>query len=450
MKKKGWIILAGAAVLVALIVVNLVTKRERGTPVEMGKIARKDLTAEISASGTIEAQKSVNVSAPFIGKVTKLAVTEGDTVAKGQFLLEIDPTEYVSALRSYEAMVRTSEADVRLAEAQLDKADLDLRRVRELFAQNLASQEQLTAAETNQRVASAQVEAARSRLRQQEAARDRARYDLERVTITADMAGVVVRRNVEEGENVIMGTLNNLGTVLLVIADMSRLEAKVQVDETEVVEVALGQPARVEIDAFPDTSFAGHVTEIGNSPILTGSITGQQAVDFEVKVTLDERVANIRPGLSCKAKIKTAERKQALAVPIGAVTVRKWPPEEKPERGRRGRAGKAKAQAEQAPAAPDSAVAAGGPAAGGAAAKPGKDREGVFVVEKGRARFRLVELGITGEEDFEVLSGLSEGEQVVTGPFRRLRELQHGEAVREMKPSKKGGNGERGGRDRRD
>jgi HlyD family secretion protein len=423
--KKGLLIGGAVVVVAALVVFNLAKTRDRGTAVEIQKIGRKDLVSIITASGTIDAKKSVNVSAPYIGKVTKLAVQEGDMVKQGDFLLEIDPTEYASAVRSYEAVVKSSQADLTLAQAQQDKADLDLKRAKELFSQQLATQEQLTEAETSQRVAVAQVEAAASRLRQQEAARDKAQYDLKQVTITAPMTGLITRRNVEEGENAIMGTLNNPGTVLLVIADMSTLEARVQVDETEVVKCAIGQPAKIEIDAFPDTSFAGHVTEIGNSPILTGSTTGQQAVDFEVKVMIDDQIPNIRPGLSAKAKIQVAERKDVVAVPIGAVTVRKWPPEERPTRGRRG--------VKTAKAAAGPAVAAPGDSAAAKEKAKGKEREGVFVVVDGRAEFRLVKLGITGEDDFEVLDGLNPGDSIVTGPFRRLRDLQHGDQVKAEK-----------------
>lgn len=445
-KKKKWVLIgAGALVVAALVTVNLARSRDRGTEVEIGKVARKALTQTVSASGTINPQNSVNVSATTIGKVTRLAVAEGETVRSGQFLLEIDPAEYASVVRSLEAVVRTAQADLRLAEAQQEKAELDLRRARDLFDQGLQTQEQLTAFETARRVQAAQLEAARSRLRQQEASLDKARYDLDKVTITAPLSGLITRLNVKEGESAIMGTLNNPGTVLLTIADMAVLEARVQIDETEVVKVALGQPAKIEIDAFPDTSFAGRVTEIGNSPIYTGTGAGQQAVDFEVKITLDERVPGIRPGLSAKAEIETATRAAALAAPIGAVTVRKWPPEERPARGRRGRAA---ARAAKAAAAADTAAAAAADTAAGRTGAKRPEKEGVFVVEDGVARFRLVKLGITGEEDFELLEGVQEGDRIVTGPFRKLRDLQHGDAVKEAKQRKGaagGGERERGG-----
>jgi HlyD family secretion protein len=432
--KKGWLIGGGAVLLIVLVGANLARTRERGTPVEMAKVGRQDLTAVVTASGTIDAKEAVNISATVLGKITRLDVAEGDTVTQGQFMLEIDPTEYASTVRSYEAAVRTSQADLRLSEAQADKATLDLERARALFASALQTQEQLTTAETAERVQRATVEASRSRLRQQEAGLEQARHNLSRCTITAPMAGLVTRLNVKEGESAIMGTINNPGTVLAVISDLGLLEARVQVDETEVVKVAVGQLAKIEIDAFPDTSFVGHVSEIGNSPILTGAGTGQQAVDFEVKIALDNRVPDVRPGLTAKAKITTAERKQVIAAPMGAVTARKWPPE--PKLGRAGRRG-----VKSAPApAPADTTAKGDKG-------KGKEKEGVFVVEKGVASFRPVKLGIAGDDAFEVIEGLSGDEMLVTGPFRRLRDLQHGDKVKEAKAKAKGksGSGRDGG-----
>jgi HlyD family secretion protein len=439
--KKGWLIGGGAVLLIALVGVNLGRTRERGTPVEMAKVGRQDLTAVVTASGTIDAKEAVNISATVLGKITRLDVAEGDTVTQGQFMLEIDPTEYASTVRSYEAAVRTSQADLRLSEAQADKATLDLERARALFQQGLQAQEQLTIAETAERVQRATVEASRSRLRQQEAGLDQARHNLSRCTITAPMAGLVTRLNVKEGESAIMGTINNPGTVLAVISDLGLLEARVQVDETEVVKVAVGQLAKIEIDAFPDTSFVGHVSEIGNSPILTGAGTGQQAVDFEVKIALDNRVPDVRPGLTAKAEIRTAERKQVVAAPMGAVTARKWPPDPKLTRG--GRRG---AKSTPAPAPADTSAKAG--------KGKEKEKEGVFVVENGVASFRPVKLGIAGDDAFEVLEGLAGGEMLVTGPFRRLRDLQHGDKVKEAKAKGKskgssGGGSDEGGRDSR-
>ena len=410
---KKWLIIGGVIVVVGLIAANLLKSGTKSTEVDMDTIERQDLVETVTASGTLTPKRKVDVSANTMGKVTRLAVAEGDRVDAGQFLLEIDPTEFESVVRGYEAAVRTARADLQVSQATLEKTRLDLERIRIFFEGDLASQEQLEAAQTNLRVDEARVAASEARFRQAEANLDRAEYDLEKVTITAPMGGVVTRLNVEEGENAIMGTLNNPGTVLLVIADLTTMEAEVDVDETEVVRIALGQPVRVEIDAFPDTTFAGEVTEIGNSPIYTSTGQSQRAVDFKVTVTLIDQVDGVRPGLSAEAEITVAESDSALSVPIGAVIIRDWPPRERS--GRR----TARGSVDPESAAADSVER--------------EEREGVFVVEDGTVAFRSVELGITGEEDFELLSGAEEGQRIVTGPFRELRELEHGDAVKEAK-----------------
>jgi len=407
---KKWIIIAIVVVVVGLIAANLLKSNTKTVDVEMEEIERKDLVETVTASGTLTPKKKVDVSANTIGKVTRLAVEEGDRVEEGQFLLEIDPTEYETMVRGYEAAVRTARADLQVAEATLDKTRNDLERVHGMG--DLATSEQVDAAETNLRVDEARVSASRARFLQAEANLDKAEYDLEKVTITAPMAGVITRLNVEQGENAIMGTLNNPGTVLLVISELTTMEAEVDVDETEIVRIVLGQEAKVEIDAFPDTTFVGVVTEIGNSPIYTNTGQSQQAVDFKVTVTLNDRIDGVRPGLSAEAEIIVDKADDAIAIPIGAVVMRDWPPREKA--GKRGRARSAERDTIEH-----------------------EEVEGVFVVSNGTVDFVQVDLGITGEDDFEILSGPEEGQKIVTGPFRDLRDLQHGDAVKESKKNRR-------------
>ncbi len=415
---RKWLLLAAAVLVVALIAVNLVRRNGRAVQVETAEVARKNLTETVAASGKLTPKRKVNVSANTMGRITRLAVDEGDTVRAGDFLLEIDPTEYSTALRGLEAALASARAGLASARAAAAKADEDLARVEQLYGEGLASEQQLADARTSASVQRAEADAAAARVRQAEANLDRARYDLSKVTITAPMGGVITRLNVEEGENAVVGTLNVPGTVLLEIADLATMEAEVDVDETEVVKVALGQPVAVEVDAFPDTSFAGTVTEIGNSPIFSGG-DRQQAVDFKVIVTLRDRIERVRPGLSAKAKITVGTADSVVAVPIGAVVVRKWPPVP-PAHGRR--------RAHRRADADTTGVER-------------KEREGVFVVEDGVARFRPLELGLTGEEDFQVLSGLEAGETIVTGPFRVLRDLRDGDAVKPARDK-----GRRGGK----
>jgi HlyD family secretion protein len=418
---KRWLLVVAVVVVIAVLVIGSLARRDTSERVDIAKVVRRDLTAVVRASGTIEPKRKVDVSANAMGTVTRLEVEEGQRVTRGDLLLEIDPTEYRAAVEALEASVLSRQADLRLAEASLDKAQQDHRRMVELYQEGLASEEQLVSARTTLRVEEARVEAAQHALEQVRANLEKARHDLSKVTIAAPMTGLITRLNVEEGENAIMGTLNNPGTVLLTIADMGTLEAVVEVDETEVVQIELGQLAVVEIDAFPDREFTGTVTEIGNSPIRSGG--GQQAVDFEVKITLDQAPPAIRPGLTAKARVTVAERSDAVAVPLGAVTARDWPlraDDIAPMNG-----GEAE---ERDRVLADLGFEAEPPADGEVERE---ETEGVFLVRAGYAKFVPVTLGIAGEEHFEITEGLEPGARIVTGPFRVLRELKDGAKVRD-------------------
>jgi HlyD family secretion protein len=440
--KKKILIPLAAVVLVAVVVSILRSGDKAEAKVETQQVQEKDLTALVNCSGTIQPKRKVDVSANAMGTIVHLAVVEGQHVSQGDLLMEIDPSEYDAAVKALEAAINSARAELKLAEASLDKAIQDRDRAEELFQEELASEEQLATARTNARIEEARVEAARHRITQYEANLTKAHHDLTKVTITAPMTGVITRLNVEEGENAIMGTLNNPGTVLLVIADLGTMEAWVEVDETEVVKVAIGQVAEVKIDAFPDQEFTGKVTEIGNSPLRVRTGASREAVDFEVKITLDGTVPNIRPGLSAKAEITVADRLKALAVPLGSVTVREWPLEDSDIRSYTGsRARKQKAALEEF----GFGVKDSGRDTTNAAAADIKreETEGVFVLVDGFVKFMPVEIGIAGEDDFEVLSGLTEGQTVVTGPFRILRQLKDGALVEEL--DKKGRKDHRAG-----
>ncbi len=437
---KKIIFIAVGVIVVGAIVASILTGKERAdAKAETGLVDRQDLVAQVNCSGTIQPKRKVDVSANAMGTIVKLAVVEGQTVQQGDLLMEIDPSEYNAAVQALEATIKSSSADLRLAEASLEKAVLDRTRSEDLYNEGLASEENLSAARTNARIEQARVEAARHRITQYEANLTKAHHDLTKVTITAPMTGVITRLNVEEGENAIMGTLNNPGTVLLVIADLGTMEAWVEVDETEVVKVLLGQPAEIEIDAFPGEVFQGSVTEIGNSPLRVRSSSSREAVDFEVKITLQGSVPNIRPGLSAKAEIVVADRKDALAVPLGAVTVRNFPLKDDDIRQYSGKRARKQAAAledygfDRRSARSDSTAV-------GSAKVERVETEGVFIVKDDFVKFMPVELGIAGEDNFEVLSGLEEGQNVVTGPFRILRELKDGALVEPIK--KKGSRGD--------
>jgi HlyD family secretion protein len=403
MKKKHWILIAVAAVIAILVVINLRARRGKGMAVQTEKVAPRDLAMIISASGNIQPKRQVDVSANAMGRITRVDVKEGDYVREGQFLLQLDPVPLESAVNQLKALLEAAKANERQAYVQLHKAKSDLERTRKLFEQGYLTHQEVEATEANYEVSVANHEAALHQIAQHEANLESAEHNLEEVTIAASMDGVVTRLNVEEGESAIMGTTNIPGTVLLTIADLSTIEAEVEVDETEVVHINLGDSARVTLDAFPDTSYVGVVTEVGNSPILSTSSAGLQGVDFKVVITLTEEIGLVRPGLSADAEITVARRDGVLCIPLQSLTVRR------------------RKELEGYSAA-DTIAPAGGE----------EDVEGVFVVRDDHAEFRSVEVGISSQKYFEVLSGLEEGEEIVSGNFRALRELRDGQLVTVM------------------
>ncbi|UCF05764.1 MAG: efflux RND transporter periplasmic adaptor subunit [bacterium] len=408
MKKKHILLIVIAVVIVLLVLINMRARQERALAVQLEKVTRSDLSMIISASGSIRPKRQVDISASSIGKVTRVAVKEGDFVKMGQFLIQIDPIELKSAVARLEAGLASAKANERQTYVQVQKAKNDLQRTHQLFTQGYLTDQEVDAAQTAYEVAVAQHEAARHQIAQQEALLESAKHNLKEVTISAGMDGVVTRMNVEEGEVAIMGTLNNPGTVLMTIADLSTIECEVEVDETEVVDIELGQMVKVTLDAFPDTSYTGLVTEIGNSPILSSSVTGQQGVDFEVVITIQDTVLNVRPGLSADAEITVAERDSALSIPIQSLTVRR----KKDLKGFKSTDSTGTDEGDE-------------------------EIEGVFVVEGGRASFRPVTVGISSQQHFEVLSGLEEGEAVVSGNFRAIRNLRDGQKVKAAKRTAK-------------
>jgi HlyD family secretion protein len=399
-------------------------------------LRKRDLEAVVSASGKIQAKRFVNMSAVQMGRVTKLAVEEGDRVKAGQFLLEIDPNTLRGTVQRSEAAVAgareglaTARVNVETARANLSLAQDQAKRQRELWQQGLTTREALDQAESTLKVRQTELEAAQTEvrnreqmIRQESATLATNRYNLDQVTLLAPFDGIVTRRNIEEGENVVVGTMNNAGTQLLTIADMSVIEAEVEVDETEIPTVRIGQKAKVTIDALPGETFTGTVTEIGNSPLQTAAQAqaGQQATNFKVTVQIDGQIAEARPGFTCSAEITTATRQQAVAVPIQAMAVRELVYDAKGNIVRPPRDEKRRARG------PETPVAA-------AELQPGqtrKEAEGVFVLRDGRAEFVPVKTGIAGDRYFEVLSGLKPGDQVITGPFNSVRNLKDGDEVK--------------------
>ena len=423
------VILIGAA----LVFFNLRFRQFTGPTVDVETIETRALEALVSASGKIQPQLSVDISASTVGRVMRLAVSEGDRVEAGDFLLQIDPEALQAMVDRSEAgleAARSAQRQARVAvgtaRVNLDIAQDNLQRQRDLWASQLTTRETLERAENDvalreseHRAREIEVATQEQRVRQEIASLESVRYDLTKVTIVAPIDGIVTRRTIEEGETVVVGTMNNQGTVLMTIADLSVIEAEVEVDETDIPTVAVGQPATVSIDAMPDLTFAGRVTEIGNSPIQSSGTQGSQATNFKVMVTLNDEVPGIRPGFTCTADITTATRAGAVAVPIQAMTVREVTLDANGAIVRRS----SRTDVRRAVA---TRVAA-------AELEPGEsreEREGVFVIRQNTAEFVPVETGIAGERYFEVLSGLQPGDRVIVGPFSEVRELDDGVVVR--------------------
>jgi HlyD family secretion protein len=400
-------------------------KGSRATEVRLEPVSARDLVAAVTASGKIEAETKVDVSADITGRITQIGVKEGDLVKKGQFLIQIDPAQYLSVVSRLEAQVAQMEASLTQARTNRDQARRQRDRSLEIQKANaeLIAREVVEQAVQAFDVADANYNASKAGVDQARAALSEARSNLAKTRLTAPIDGRVVRLAVEEGEVAVPGTFSRETGLLLTIADLSVVLARVQVDETDVVRLHLGDSVSVTIDAFPDTSFVGRVTEISNSAKLsqTGAASGgstDRAVDFDVEITLDKPPAGIRPDLSSTARIVTDTRKQSLSIPIIALTVRAHedvPNEVKTTEG--------------------AAVGTGG------TAKKPKDREGVFVVENGVAMFRPVKVGIAGDEHFEVIEGLKAGDTVVAGPYQSVRDMKDSTKVRQARETGAGAAG---------
>jgi HlyD family secretion protein len=412
MSKRGKMLVGvGVVALIAgLVVISAGARRDRGVEVRFEKAGRRDLVAAVTASGKIQPKKKVDISADITGRITRIAVREGDLVKQGQLLLQIDPTIYQANLQQAEATMASSQAAAVQAKANRDQAERALQRTKDLRTQNpnLVPAEQLEQAQTAFDIAEANLTAAQRQVDQARAAAQSARDNLRKTTLVAPMAGRVTRLAVEEGEVAVPSTFSKDVGLLMTISDLSVIQAKVQVDETDVVRIHLGDSVEVSIDAFPDTAFTGHVTKVSDSSVRTAasSATGQndRAVDYEVEITLDHPPAEVRPDLSATARIVTATRKRALSIPIIALTVREHTPVSTENR----------------------------PVDTTAATKK-KEAEGVFVVDKGVATFRAVKVGIAGDEYFEVIDGLREGETIIAGPYQAIRDLKDAARVRQMK-----------------
>ena len=408
MKRRTKTIIAVVAVLLigGITTASIRSKSKEGTPVTLAKVERQDLVSKVSANGQIDAQRKVDLSANVMGQIVNLAVREGDVVKKGDFLLQIDQKQLAASAQGAEASMRALFSDRDAARASLTEAELTYQRARNNFEQKIIPAAELDRARTTLDSARANVSAIEQRIQQARSNVAAARDTLSKTTMTAPMAGIITALPVEEGEVAVIGTMNNPGTKLLTIADMSVVEAVMEVDETDVPTVKVGQRATVTIDAYPNKTFEGVVTEVGSSPMTPQAGQGTEAVNFEVKIQLTNPPAGVRPGFSASADIITGMRDQAIAIPLQALVVR------------------------EKPAAP------GAKAAAKTTAKA-IEEEGVYVHKDGKVAFVPVATGLAGDSNIEIVKGLTEGQEIVTGPFRALRDIKDGSKVREQKEEKK-------------
>ncbi|HVG24070.1 MAG TPA: efflux RND transporter periplasmic adaptor subunit [Thermoanaerobaculia bacterium] len=396
-RRKIIIVLIVLIAVTGIVYASVRTNRKEGTPVAMGKVERTDIVSKVSANGRIDAKRKVDLSAHVMGQIVNMAVREGDVVKKGDFLLQIDQKQLAASAEGAAASMRALLSDREATRANLAEAERNYERARSNFAERIIPQAELDRARTQVASARAGVAAIEQRIGQAQANVTAARDTLSKTTMTAPMAGIITALPVEEGEVAVIGTMNNPGTKLLTIADMSEVEAVMEVDETDIPNVKIGQRATVTIDAYPNKTFTGLVTEVGSSPITRlGGNSGAEAINFEVKIQLQNPPEGVRPGFSASADIVTGTRAKVLSIPLQALVVRE------------------KKEGEKA-----------------------KDEEGVFVNKDGKAQFAAIATGLAGDANVEVTRGLSEGQEIVTGPFRALRELKDGTKVRKQEEEKK-------------
>jgi len=383
--KKKIIIISSVIILIALIIfINLQAQREKSIAVTVEKVRKENLTSKISSSGEVKPKKSVNISAHIAGRIIKIGVEEGQMVKKDDFLLKLESTQYEASADRDRAYIRSLQAEKIKAQAKLENDKRAFQRKESLYQKKLISTEELQSAETQYEISKASYDSIAYQIKQAQASLRSTLDNLEKTVYNSPIDGVITSLNVEEGEIALVGTMNNPGTVLMTIADLSVMEVDVEVDETDVIGVELGQLSEVRVDAFPDLIIKGHVTEIGSSAVqaLSGS---EESKDFKVVITLENPPNNLKPGLSATGDIITAEKSNVLTVAISALVLKES--REKTE------------------------------------GVDERQKEGVFVIENDRAEFRPVKKGIMGELRVEILSGLEEEDTVAVGPYSALRQL---------------------------
>jgi HlyD family secretion protein len=436
-KRRKVIVFTGiAVVMVALTLTAVFRKREVVITVQTEKVTRRNLTEIVVANGRIQPVVQVKISAEVSGEIIELPVEEGQSVQKGDLLVKIKPDVYLAQRKSSEAGYQSALSALRLSEASLAKAELEFKRNEDLFKSHLISDSLFLEFKTALDIAKAQVESSRHQSDVAKASLARVEEELAKTTIYSPLNGTVSKLNLEVGERVAGNTMMS-GTEIMTVADLHEMEARVDIGETDIVLLKPGQLARLEVDAFKDKKFTGTVTEIANSSktVGTGGGQSQEATKFEVKIRITEKEP-FRPGMTVNAEVETRYRTNALTVPFASVTTRmpKGPEKDKPAGDKKssGTNPTSETTATNAPAEGTNSVP------GGKKSKEApKPIEVVFVVEKDQAKMAPVKIGISDEDYWEIVEGLTEGQEVVSGGFKAVgRELEDGKKIRKGMPEK--------------
>jgi HlyD family secretion protein len=410
----------GIAVIAAVVGFSVNRENRKKTTVQTGKVEKKDLVQVVTASGEVRPRRYVNVGANVSGRLIEINVLEGDRVKKGQILAKVESERYEAIQRQSEAGVAAARADLQRTEADVAAAKLAFDRAKRMQQDKLIADSAFDQAEAEWKMKTAQVESARRRVAQLQAQLESTRDDLVKTTVISPMDGVVTNLPKEAGEMVI-GAMSFSPTVIMTVADLSVMECEVMVDETDFRNLKLGQEAKIKVDALEGLELKGEITEIGASALVRGSgsqaatqtalgaNTGNQPKDFKVTITIKDPPLNLRPGLNATADITTEKRDKVLAVPVQAVVVREVNKEGKVVD-------------------PDAMASGGAEREGNTMAQAtkvkGEEKDGVFLVQGEKAVFKTVKTGIMGETDIEITEGITEGQEIVTGSYRTLRNLK--------------------------
>ncbi|HEX5397815.1 MAG TPA: efflux RND transporter periplasmic adaptor subunit [Verrucomicrobiae bacterium] len=422
-KRRGLMICLITGVILILAAVTVALKRDQPPiTVQTTKVSRHSLTNLVVANGQIQPVQQVTISPEVSGEITELPVQEGQFVHKGDLLVKIKPDVYVAAVKQARASYDSSLAGLAQAAANAEKAEADYKRNLELFNHKLLAESDFIGFKASRDVARAQLESATNQVEMARASVDSAEEQLAKTTITSPLTGTITRLNSEVGERV-LGTVQNAGTEIMTISDLNQIEARVNVGEMDVVGIKTGQKARLQVDAFKDRKFTGLVTDVANSAVGSGSqssaassSSSQQATQFQVRIRINEKEPDFRPGMSVTAEIETEYRTNVLTVPLASVTSRPMNPA--PKTDSTNTVADAGQPAEKTPTASKSN-------------ESGKPTDVVFVVDGDHAKAVPVKIGICDDNYWEITDGLTDGEEIVSGGYRAIgRDLQDGSKIR--------------------